>query len=215
MIFFQRVSFRLFLLMGLSGTGHVASADEKTFRSGIVWEGSYEKADVAQPLTNARATQLVVVEEWDYGVRALKAEKNKRTWEEWQALSKQIGGSLLKEIKPEYIRDSRGVIDYAIIEHKDPFLTSILGAPGFLEMFADTLGDYLNIVVPDRNLIYIFPAAGGKLAEYSAMIEDRFRSVPRRVSLEVFQLDKTGLKSVGEIKRGYESNEEVEKEESE
>ena len=71
----------------------------------------------------------------------------------------------------------------------------------FLKLFEATLGDHLNVIIIDRNLLYIFPAAGGKLADYGPAIARQFRNAKLRVSLEVFLVDKKGFRVIGELER--------------
>ena len=122
-------------------------------------------------------------------------------WDAYFADAKKLADDIAKKVEPKLVRDSRGVIEYAIIRGKDPFLSSIILSPLFLKIFEDTLGDNLHVVIIDRNLLYIFPAAGGKLDEYGPAIASHFRKTPLRVSLEIFLVNKAGFHAVGELER--------------
>jgi hypothetical protein len=50
-------------------------------------------------------------------------------------------------------------------------------------------------------MLYLFPATGGKLAEYGPSLVEEFRSTRFPVSLEVFLLDEAGFRVVGELER--------------
>ncbi len=179
--------------------------DEQKNRVGVLFDGVYDKADISRKIKGAKNTQLVAAREWNYGVKHFSKEewaKRGMKWETFFVAAKIHANEIIDRLEPKLVRDSRNVIEYAVIRDKDPFLSSIIVTPGFLKIFADTLGDNLHVVIVDRNLLYVFPAAGGKLNEYGPAIVNAFRSAPMRVSLEVFLVNKQGFSVVGELERG-------------
>jgi len=180
------------------------AGDEKKLRSGLLFDGSYERAPITRKIDGAKNTQLVAAYEWDYGVKHFSKEKwdkNKHDWNSFFPEAKKLADEIAGKLKPEFVRDSRGIIDYAIIRDKDPFLSSAILSKNFLKLFEATLGDHLNVIIIDRNLLYIFPAAGGKLADYGPAIARQFRNAKLRVSLEIFLIDKKGFRVIGELER--------------
>ena len=128
-------------------------------------------------------------------------DKSRIKWDDFSERAGLLADKLAAGIKPEYIRDHNGVIDYAIVTGESAFISSAITSPTFLEPFVDTLGDKVLVIILDRNILYVFPATGGKLAAFSPSLVEIFEATPMPVSLEVFQVDKTGYQVVGEIDR--------------
>ncbi len=189
----------------LIGTSGLKAEDEPAARRVcLLFEGLFESPEVAQPLQGAKLTQLVPFYEWDYGIRSFDEDywtENQFTWERITAISKRVADGLLEKIRPDVIRDERGIVDYVIIHDKDPFLTSILLSDKLLEKFKDTLGDQIYAICIDRNLVYLFPGTGGRLDEYGPSLVDEFRQTPLPVSLEIFLIDSDGYRVFGELER--------------
>jgi len=178
--------------------------DAPARRLGVIFEGSFEKAEITTPIEGARKTQLTAYYEWDFGVRPFTAA----TWREraldWEKLlPAALAGAdkLVDRLEPELVRDSRGIILYAILKDKDPFLTSVMLSPKLLEKFRETLGDRLHVVLVDRHRLYLFPATGGRLADYGPALVTEFRRAKLPVSLEIFLLDEDGFEVIGEVER--------------
>jgi hypothetical protein len=179
-------------------------ADAPARRIGVIFEGAFEKAEITTPIDGARRTQLVAFYEWDFGVRPFTTA----TWQErsldWDTLfpvARAVADRIVERLEPELVRDARGVILYAIVTDKDPFLTSVLISPNLLGKFRDTLGDRVHVVPLDRNRLYFFPATGGRLADYGPALVDEFRRAKLPVSLEIFLLDENGYEVIGELER--------------
>jgi len=172
--------------------------------SGLIFEGTFENAAYHEMPENARRTQLVAAYRWDYGLRYFdEAQWTAEGWD-WPKFHEhalQIADDLAERVKPEMIRDPRGVIEYGLIVDPDPFLTSVLLSKKFRAKFTDTLGESLHIVILDRNRIYLFPVTGGHLQDYGPSLVAEFREAPLPVSLEVFLLDEKGLRVIGELSR--------------
>ena len=107
----------------------------------------------------------------------------------------------MEKVKPELVRDSRGVVLYAVIRGEDPFLSSILLSSKFLPKFKKTLGESLLVVILDRQVIYVFPEAGGKLDEFGAALAGQYKETKQPVSLEVIKVDEKGFQVIGSIER--------------
>jgi len=178
--------------------------DAPARRLGVIFEGSFEKAEITTPIEGARKTQLTAYYEWDFGVRPFTTA----TWRErvfgWEKLlpaALAVADKLVERLESELVRDSRGIILYAILKDKDPFLTSVMLSPKLLEKFRETLGDRLHVVLVDRHRLYLFPATGGRLADYGPALVDEFRRAKLPVSLEIFLLDENGFEVIGEVER--------------
>ncbi|MDA7926697.1 hypothetical protein N9B21_01520 [Verrucomicrobiales bacterium] len=210
----QSTRFRAFtlvfgLLAGLSTafTQDAEEVDEPAKRMGIIIGGTFEGAEVTQTPSGAENTLLIASYEWDYGVRYF----TEKTWSErgfdWAKFlpaAQKVADDILDTIEPEYARDSRGIIEYVILNSEDPFLSSVLISPKLVEKFGESLGDRIQAVVVDRQMIYLFPATGGKLEAFGKSLVDAFQKAKLPVSLEVFLINESGARVVGELGQGGE-----------
>lgn len=191
------------LLAGLSP----AFADEPAKRMGIIIGGAFEGAEVTQTPSGAQKTLLIASYEWDYGVRPFTekiwSERN-LDWAKFLPAAEKVADAILEEVEPEFARDSRGIIEYVILHSDDPFLSSVLISPKLTEKFSESLGERIQAVVVDRQMIYLFPATGGKLQEFGKSLVDAFKQSKLPVSLEVFLIDDSGARVVGELNQGGE-----------
>ena len=203
---FQSIALKALLFVATAVAPLLAAeeADAPARRIGVIFEGAFETAEVTTPIEGARRTQLVAFYEWDFGVRPFTTA----TWQErsldWDTLfpaARAVADRIVERLEPELVRDARGVILYAVVADKDPFLTSVLISPKLLEKFRDTLGDRVHVIPLDRNRLYFFPATGGRLAEYGPALVDEFRRAKLPVSLEIFLLDENGYEVIGELER--------------
>lgn len=178
--------------------------DEEAKRLGFIFEGSFENHEIARTPERSKKTLLVPFYEWDYGVRPFSKELWKTQnfdWERFEKIAAKVADDLVDTMQHKLIRDNRGIIEYALIHDKDPFLTGILTSSRLLEKFRESLGDRIHVVLIDRNLIYLFPATGGTIDDYGPALVNEFRSTPLPVSLEVFLLDENGYRVIGELNR--------------
>ncbi|MEO0416124.1 MAG: hypothetical protein AAF226_14350, partial [Verrucomicrobiota bacterium] len=101
----------------------VGFSDEKPPRIGVIFEGSFASPPLSQAIPGAKKTLLCPVHEWGYGIRVYKQadwDKQKVTWDRYIPHAKKLADELAQKIKPEYERDHRGVIDYALVASDDP-----------------------------------------------------------------------------------------------
>jgi uncharacterized protein YtpQ (UPF0354 family) len=105
--------------------------------------------------------------------------------------------SLFATLKPEFFRDKNGVIQYALIESKNPLTASCVLDPGFAEHFASTLGPDLLIAVPNRNQILVFSRQDQAFARMGEYIISGYLGSNYPVSREIFALENGKLHSLG------------------
>jgi len=194
----------LFLCVAFICFSGETTAEEKARRVGIIFEGNFESPNISKKPQGGESTLMVPFYEWDYGIRSFSTEeweKRDLTWERALELSRRLGEKILEEIKPEFIRDERGVVQYAILAAKEPFLSTTAFSEQFRLKFEESLGKSLYLVFIDRYVIYIFPAVGGALEDYGPSLVDEFRTTTLPVSLEVFFLNDDGLRVIGELAR--------------
>lgn len=103
----------------------------------------------------------------------------------------------LAGLKPRYERDSKKVITYAALESEKPIVASAVLAPKFLELFQETLGEKVLVVVPSRFAAFVFPHLASEYQQFSPMIFRAFRATPWPVSVEVFEVGPSGWRCIG------------------
>ncbi len=176
----------------------------KKMRTGIVFETRVIDPEVFNRVEGAKKTVMVPVYEWDYGVKLFSAKEwRQRAFDkvEYRRNAETVADAVMESVKPEYVRDSRGVALYALIRGEDPFLSSILLSSKFLPRFKKTLGETVRVVILDRLAIYVFPESGGKLDEFGLALAELYQATRQPVSLEVFRVSKDGFKVIGNIER--------------
>jgi hypothetical protein len=173
-------------------------------RIGILFGGAFESFDITGPIEGAKTTKMAAHYEWDFGVRPF----TKKTWEErgldWDRffpVAREVADAVVAKLEPKLVRDHRGIVVYAILADEDPFLTSVILSPGLHARFKETLGDRIQVLLLERNRIYLFPATGGRLAEFGPALVEEYGRSRFPVSLEIFLLDREGFRVVGELDR--------------
>ena len=107
----------------------------------------------------------------------------------------------LVALTPRYVRDRQKVIQYAELTSPKPIVASAVLAPKFLQLFRDTLGDTVLVVVPSRYTAYVFPALASRYQEYYPMVFAAFRETAYPVSVEVLEFSANGIRAVGVYER--------------
>jgi len=95
------------------------------------------------------------------------------------------------------VRNRNKVIEYAQFRSDRPIVASAVLAPGFLNLFRDTLGEKVLLIVPNRYTAYVFPSLVNNIEDYSPMVIRGFRDSAYPVSVEVFEVTARGVRSVG------------------
>ena len=103
----------------------------------------------------------------------------------------------LKTLKPEYVRTRNKVIEYAEFHSDRPIVASAVLATGFLDLFKDTLGEKVLLIIPNRFTAYVFPTLAGNIQDYSPMVLSAFHATAYPVSIEVFELSARGARTAG------------------
>lgn len=114
-----------------------------------------------------------------------------------QQLAAPAAAADLATLKPRYERDRKQVIQYAELTSDRPIVASAVLAPKFLDLFKDTLGEKVLLVVPSRFTAYVFPVLASQYQDYWPMVFEAYRATAWPVSVEVFEISKDGLRAVG------------------
>ncbi len=193
----------LFLLLALA-VAPIRGEEVTAKRIGIIFGGTFENFEVTGEIEGSKTTRMAAHYEWDYGVRAFTRsswEERGLAWERFFETAGRVADEVAEKLKPKLVRDHRGVVLYAIIADEDPFLTSAILSPKLHERFKETLGDRIQVLLLERNRIYLFPATGGTLEEFGPALVEEYRRARYPVSLEIFLLDREGFRVVGELAR--------------
>ena len=180
-------------------------SDEKAkagLRVGLMVDAKVAGAKVYTSIPGAKKTVLAAAQHTKYGVKAFSDDE----WREkaydlkaFYAAAEATADAVVDALEPEFQRDSREVIEYALIKSKDGFLSSALTSKRFLPRFEREFGDDVRVVVVDRFILYVFPAIGGKLEAFGPALAEIYRTTPFPGSLEVFQVNKEGYRVVGSL----------------
>jgi len=103
----------------------------------------------------------------------------------------------LATLKPRYERNNKQVIEYAELTSDRPIVASAVLAPKFLDLFRDTLGDKVLVVVPNRFHAYVFPALASNYQDYYPMVNEAYHDTAWPISVEVFEVGKEGMHAIG------------------
>ncbi len=164
----------------------------------LTLDARFMRPPISEPFANARDTVLSVsVVEPSGETKWLAAEDFERfggTLEQLLPATVALTTKLLEKHPPRFERDRDGVIRYGVIEGQSSFIASVLLAPGFLALFRDTIGPVLEVVIPSRNKIFVFPS--GEASEHEEMLWREFRGAFEPVSLEVFEVSKSGTRAI-------------------
>jgi hypothetical protein len=165
-------------------------------------EPSFMGHQVTRPIFGAKTTVLAVAKLTDLGPEYARAEQWKTlgvTDEAVTDATHRQAAEWLKQITPEFSRNKRKVVEYAVLQSdKIPVAATVL-APEFWHRFEGTFGPKMRVVIPNRNTVYIFPDVGEDLQPHAGMVIDAWRSSAPKVSLEVFQLTERGLQAIGKF----------------
>lgn len=177
-------------------------ADEPRLPNAVrVWfEAKSMRAPVTMPISGAQRTELAFGRLTGDGLegfspRALESLRLSREW--LLAAGRENAAEDLAALKLRYVRDRNRVIEYAELTSERPIVASALLAPNFLELFHDTLGQAVLLVVPSRFAAYVFPKLASRYQEYYPLVFEAYRATAFPVSLEVFEFSPEGIKAVG------------------
>jgi len=109
----------------------------------------------------------------------------------------QTAAGVFSSIRPQFVRDKNGVIQYAVLESANPLAASCVLAPGFAEKFADTLGPDLLVALPNRNQLLVFSRQDQAFEKMGEFIISGYLGSNYPVSREIFSLQNGKLRSLG------------------
>ena len=158
--------------------------------------------EVSFPLAGAKDTVLAPAKLGESGIEfpTVAAWHGARLDEEAvRKVTARYASELLQHVKVEWVRNSKGVVEYAALRSdKVPVCVSVF-APQFMKQFEDVFGPKVMVVIPNRQTVFVFPGVAVDFAEYAPLILEAWRGPSPKVSLEVFELGERGLAARGRI----------------
>lgn len=191
----------LMLFVVIAGIPPLSRAQDQDSPA-LLLGGSFEKPPVHRFLPGSRKTILFPARVGRLGeisplCKAPGVEGV--SWDPFLKGARERSGLLLATMDPVMIRDSRGVVQMAVIHTDDPMTASCVLAPGFLRRFSAFFGPELIIAIPARNKIYVFPKLANRIPDTSQTIRDDYLISPMPVSTELFELSKKGIRAIGDL----------------
>ena len=157
---------------------------------------------VTFPIEGAKATVLVPAKMGEQGVEFVtvtgwtSASLNE---EGVRKATRACASEWFRHVKPEYVRNRKKVIEYALIQSDKLPVAATVFAPEFWKEFADVFGPKMIVVIPNRQTVFVFPGVAVDYAEYAPLIFQAWRGPSAKVSLEVFALSERGFRAVGRL----------------
>lgn len=118
-------------------------------------------------------------------------------WKSFLQESRENASAELKTLTPAYTRDRKNVIEYATLGSDSPLTASVVLAPDFLKMFAETLGPKVIVAIPNRFTVFVFPALAGNFQDYTQMVYDAYHATSWPVSMEAYEVSDKGIRTIG------------------
>ena len=158
------------------------------------------RAPIAAPLAEAHATELAAGLLTEDGLEPLTKEQFASLYvdrELFHTVAVLNTAYDLKHLRFRFERDRRQVIRYAAIESDQPVVASAVLFPGFLDLWKNTLGEKVLVVVPNRFTAFVFPHLATDYLDYAPMVFRAYRATAYPVSIEVFEVGSEGWRCIG------------------
>jgi hypothetical protein len=191
----------LSVLLALTCSAALAQEESLEADAWRVWlEPRFMRQPASAAIPGAQRTEYAAGILRNGELHAFTAEewKSRATvWENFQAKARENAAADLAGLKPEYVRNKRKVITYAVLRSSEPTVASAILAPKFLSLFADTLGPKVIVAIPNRFVAYVFPALASDYTDYAPLIHREYRETADPVSVEVFEFSTDGIRAIG------------------
>jgi hypothetical protein len=175
-----------------------AWADESAWR---VWlEPKFMHTPISAPITGAQKTEVVAGTLTDDGLVSFKKadfDALGSDWETFRTRAHLNAAADLGQLNYRFERNRRKIIAYAAVESDQPIVASTVLVPGFLDLWKETLGEKILIVVPNRFTAFLFPRLASDYLDYAPMIFRAYHETPYPVSVEVFEISADGWRCLG------------------
>lgn len=166
----------------------------------LVFQPAFMKPDYALSIPGTKETILTPARVQGEEVTFLKKDEIARLKLDLDSIRRVTAASAsaeLAKLKPEYVRDKKGVILYALLASDSPATASVVLAPDFADKFADTFGPDILVAIPTRYRIYVYPALASHFRDTAALVLSDYEISGYPVSKEVFRVTPKGLQAIG------------------
>lgn len=174
------------LLCLLTLTGVLRTSADQFF---LILDPYFYRSPVTVPVEGTKLTVLAYYRVVDS--ETLAPAKRQELPETGQSASTQQtldhARRLLGTIKPQVIRDSKGVITALLVRSIDPTLSSLLLLPDFGNRYADLLGPDCYFAVPNRQTILLFPRLATDIQSFAPLVHSLYHNDPWPISTEIFE----------------------------
>jgi hypothetical protein len=177
---------------------HAAHAQEATWQ--LVFQPAFMRPDFVIPIAGTKETILTPALVRGVDATLLKkseAARLKLDFDSIRRIALASASAELATLKPEYVRDKKGVALFAVLASDSPATASAVLAPDFAEKFADTLGPDILVAIPNRYRVYVYPALASRFQETADLVLRDYEMSGYPVSKEVFRVTPKGLQAVG------------------
>ena len=103
---------------------------------------------------------------------------------------------LAATLRPEVVRDAKGVLSALEFHSPNVALSSVLLLPETWNRYSQALGPDCLAAVPNRETLMLFPRLGGSLHSFSVEVLARYRNHPYPGSTEVLEWRDGALRAV-------------------
>ena len=110
--------------------------------------------------------------------------------------AQEVARRLAATLRPEVVRDAKGVISALEFHSPNVALSSVLLLPETWNRYAQALGPDCLAAVPNRGTLLLFPRLGGNLRSFSVEILTRYRNHPYPGSTELLEWRNGALRAV-------------------
>ncbi|MEI6280302.1 MAG: hypothetical protein WCQ16_13120 [Verrucomicrobiae bacterium] len=166
-------------------------------------EPSFMDYKVRRPVAGSERTILALVRLRDGEISGAEGGHGRTLAMAMKAISpdaQRTAQEVLASLEPQFVRDKNGVIQYAVLESKNPLTASAVLAPEFAEGFARTLGPDLLVALPSRFQILVFSRQDQAFEKMGEAIIAGYLGSDYPVSREIFSLENGELRSIGVLR---------------
>ena len=191
---------RLFLIGCLAQPSAAKDTSAKLEPICVAVEPLVLRTKTSQALKGCKNTVLSPARETADGLKILSEEEwaaLKIPWEDFLATARKAAARHLVTLKPEIVKDSRGIVQYIKLQSPSPLTSSILLCPELAKTYVPMLGTPLLAVVPDRFTLYLFPRTSGAFLKHGKEMAALFAEATYPGSDEAFEITETSIKSIG------------------
>ncbi|MBP7951272.1 MAG: hypothetical protein KA004_16600 [Verrucomicrobiales bacterium] len=153
-------------------------------------------------MPSAKATVLAPALETKNGFELLSAEQFSALgipWQEFLTKSIEAASRHLATLTPEWKKNARGQVEYAILKSDRHLTASTILCPEFRLRFKELLGPDLVVLVPDRFTVFVFPRRTGDFQKLGPAVAAIFEESIYPASSEAFELNENGMKAIGSL----------------